>query len=260
MSLIQKFLLQLLVILIFFISFPGFVTPVAAQSNCFSTPQVSGQTIGISPPRTLIGEDDTTIQMVLDGQEGTGFKSTHDNWQYIQIDYGCIGTFRSLDRFMSGATGSPSGRRGEQGEAVSYSEDGRAYIPLSGDNTSGWEDYKNYATTAWHSVSYGWSGPLTLNTPDRARYVRFKWDGDSDILNELKIAWSGPNGICRVVQPTVNIGDQDSGYMNFPRCNTVDNGNCDPSIGTIGCRRGGYEPAVCDCTCNAAGLYKYTCQ
>ena len=81
-----------------------------------------------------------------------------------------------------------SGGRGAQGEAASYSSDGVTWTALSSTTSSGWSGYVNYAPTAWHSLPYGTSAWLRLNQPARARYLRFQWDGNADVLNEVTLS------------------------------------------------------------------------
>ena len=160
----------------------------AQSSGCFTTPRVTGHTTWPRPTGPSTGEFGTTIDLAVDGQQATWFQSSHDNWQYLQLDFGCVGELRSIDRLMS-KNGRISGVRSYQGEGVSYSTDGRSFTELTGATTSGWERYTNYRPQAWHSVGYGWSGKLKLDTPARARYVRFNWDGNADALNELLVDW-----------------------------------------------------------------------
>ena len=90
-------------------------------------------------------------------------------------------------------------------------------------------------------------------TADAGNWVRI-----SEI--SLQEQASPPPGECTVSQPTVSIQSQDHGYMNYPKCQKVENGACNPAFGLIGCRRGGYEPFVCSCECDSDGVYRYSCQ
>ena len=131
------------------------------------------------------GLNGTTPAMAADGSTATSFQSSYNNWQYVQIDFSCVGDLSGLRRYMSkgGATG---GSRAMQGEGMSYSLDGVTWIDVKRADTTGWESYVGYATTAWHSVPYGWSAWLRLKTPVKARYLRFRWDGDADALGEVE--------------------------------------------------------------------------
>ena len=125
-----------------------------------------------------------------DGKSGTFFATQWNDWQYHQVDFGCVGTFGGLRRMMSyGVTA--NGDRGNQGETVAYSVDGRTFTDVTAATTSGWEGYVTYRPNAWHSLNYGWSEELRLDVPVAARYVRFRWDGDpGDFLHELDIDFS----------------------------------------------------------------------
>lgn len=137
---------------------------------------------------------------VIDGIEESGFSSTFQNWQYIQIDIGCVIRLSQISRNMTpGDPESPSpyvnhpvGNRGRQGELFSYSIDGANWTRASTQTTSGWENYTYYTNigSAWHSVDYGWSEPLVFNANPLARYIRFEWDSNFDKLNEIKIDYN----------------------------------------------------------------------
>jgi hypothetical protein len=133
------------------------------------------------------GVNGTTHPMTYDGSVSSFFDSSYSNWQFIQIDYQCVGTFSALRRYMTRDGDDVSGTRWIQGEGVSYSLDGVNWTQLTSANSNGWQIYNNYVPHAWHSVSYGWSAWLKLNTPALARYVRFNWDDDFDALNEIQV-------------------------------------------------------------------------
>ncbi|MDJ0756462.1 MAG: discoidin domain-containing protein [Ardenticatenaceae bacterium] len=162
------------------------LSPVAlpAAGHTCSTPTVSGDRPGI--PFLIFP---TPHQNAFDGFISSALISSYDNWQYITIDYKCVGTFSRLRRYMTADLNyfAPSGSRTLQGEGVSYSVDGQTWTQLTGSTTTGWQGYVNYRPHAWHTINYGWSEWLTLNTPVRARYVRFHWDGDNDFLNEIEV-------------------------------------------------------------------------
>jgi Tol biopolymer transport system component/pimeloyl-ACP methyl ester carboxylesterase len=138
------------------------------------------------------GQSGTTHVMAYDGDPTTFFKSSSTNWQYIQIDLSCVGTFSGLRRHMSRDGSNIQGNRGNQGERVAYSIDGVQWTDLTSSTTTGWQGYTNYQPYAWHSVVYGWSARLNLNAPVQARYVRFHWDGAGDALNEIEITFTEP--------------------------------------------------------------------
>lgn len=135
------------------------------------------------------GESGTSHKMAYDGNLRTFFNSTYSDWQYIQIDFNCAGAFSGLRRYMSRATGDISGARGAQGETVSYSLDGTTWTDFTSNTTTGWQNYVNYGANkrAWHTVPYGWSAWLSLNTPVQARYVRFRWDDNLDVVNDIDV-------------------------------------------------------------------------
>ncbi len=148
-------------------------------------------------PRASVTSDQPAIpnrfvSNAFDGSTGSFFATEHLDWQYVQVDFGCVGTFSGFSRLMT-LGNSGAGHRGRQGEAVSYSTDGRTWTRLTGSTTTGWEGYMNYRPHAWHSVSFGWSERLRLDVPADARYVRFHWDGaPGHFLHELRIDFTPP--------------------------------------------------------------------
>lgn len=128
-----------------------------------------------------------THAMTYDGDLTTYFESTHHDWQYVQIDFKCVGTFSGLRRYMTQDGSDASGNRGAQGEGVTYSLDGVTWTNLTNTNSNGWQGYNNYAPTAWHTIKYGWSSWINLNTPVTARYVRYHWDDNFDAVNQVEI-------------------------------------------------------------------------
>jgi hypothetical protein len=135
------------------------------------------------------GEQATTASLTVDGATTTYFNSSYSNWQHIQIDLGCVSVVTGLRRYMTTNGSTTTGRRLNQGESVSYSRDGQRWSELTRTTSNGWESYVNYGARqhAWHSVSYGWSAWLNLNTPAEARYIRFIWDDNFDALNEIEV-------------------------------------------------------------------------
>ncbi|MGI9335064.1 MAG: hypothetical protein ACR2RL_18115 [Gammaproteobacteria bacterium] len=133
------------------------------------------------------GDRGSNHALAYDNDPASYFASGYDNWQYLQIDFQCIGELRGLRRHMTSDGADATGQRGSQGEGVSYSLDGITWTQLTGSTTSGWNTYVNYAPHAWHSLPYGWSAWLSLGAPAVARYVRFHWDGDDDALNEIEV-------------------------------------------------------------------------
>ena len=140
--------------------------------------------LAITADRT--GLSGTTPAMAFDGSTATSFRSSYDNWQYLQLDYGCAGVLGGVRRYMS-RNASTAGTRGAQGEGVQYSLDGVTWTSLTAQTTTGWQGYVAYTTGAWHSVAYGWSAWLTPTAPVRARYLRFRWDGNADALHEVQV-------------------------------------------------------------------------
>lgn len=127
-----------------------------------------------------------TGALARDGNPDTGFVSKHLDWQYLQVDFGCAGSFRGLRRMLvGGAMGSTS--RGLQGEGVAHSLDGQNWTTLTAATSSGWEGAVNYAPSAWHSLPRGWTPFIRPKTDVTARFVRFNWDGDGDSLREVEI-------------------------------------------------------------------------
>jgi hypothetical protein len=133
------------------------------------------------------GQSGTTPMMVFDGNLFTYFKTDYNNWQKVEIDLGCSRNFSGMRRRITRDGTSESGVRSKQGETVSISSDGVTWEQLTGTNAKGWDSYVNYRPHAWHSIPYGWSAWLRPNTPREARYIRFAWDGNNDVLNEISI-------------------------------------------------------------------------
>jgi uncharacterized delta-60 repeat protein/uncharacterized repeat protein (TIGR01451 family) len=149
------------------------------------------------------GEGGTTHPAAYDGNLGTFFNSTHDDWQYVQIDFGCVGDLSAVRRYMSRDGVDTSGARVLQGEGVSYSIDGGNWTNVTGPTSTGWHNYVNYGAQqqAWHTVNYGWSEWLRLNEPVLARYVRFNWDDNHDALHDVEIALAEPSAAATVTVP-----------------------------------------------------------
>ena len=146
---------------------------------------------------------------VLDGDLGTSFISSYDNWQNVVIDFGVPVSVLAFRRYMTKDGSNSSGARYGQGEAFGWYNDATgAWVNVEQDNTCGWEapiwtSYVNYSGgDAWHSVQYGWTAWLTLNdTVDdsscsgdgiTAQKVRFLWDGNLDAVNELEMKLTEP--------------------------------------------------------------------
>ncbi|MEW6220281.1 MAG: DUF1566 domain-containing protein [Thermodesulfobacteriota bacterium] len=150
---------------------------VLVPSQCPS-PVVSGDRSGLSG---------TTHDQAFDGDTGTYFASSYDDWQYLEVDFGCPVQLNGLRRHMTRDGVDVSGNRGPQGERISYSLDGVTWTDFLGSTTTGWESFTNYVPHAWHSVTYGWSPWLMLATPVTVHKVRFAWDGNADAVNEVEI-------------------------------------------------------------------------
>lgn len=168
------------------------------------------------------GLNGTTHGLAFDGSTATFFRSSFNDWQYLQVDFGTPGRFSGLRRFMTSNGTNTVGRRTTQGEGAQYSMDGLNWIELTGTNTLGWAGSINYGARlhAWRDLPYGWSASLQPTVPVSARFVRFNWDGDGDALNELEIAFTLPALLSSNVvaatadaqtvagQPGVNFGTQ----------------------------------------------------
>lgn len=127
-----------------------------------------------------------TGALARDGNPDTGFVSKHLDWQHLQVDFGCPGSFRGLRRMLVGGAMSPTSR-GLQGEGVAHSLDGQTWTTLTASTSSGWEGAVNYAPSAWHSLPNGWTPFIRPKADVTARFVRFNWDGDGDSLREVEI-------------------------------------------------------------------------
>ncbi len=175
------------------------------QSAC--TPIISGD---------RAGDNGTTHDLTFDGRVKSYFDSSYDNWQYVEIDFNCVGEFAGLRRYMTRDGRDTSGNRGPQGEGVSFSLDGVNWTELTGPRTTGWESYVNYGTNneAWHSVIYGWSEWLKLQTPVQARFVRFNWDDNKDALNEIEVALTAVPPPTATPTPTA-VPSQDNAPPDF---------------------------------------------
>ena len=156
---------------------------------CVSANQGNSALCSVNVTSDRSGLNATTPAMAFDTNTTTFFKSSYNDWQRLQIDLGCVGTFSGLRRYMTSNGTNTAGARTLQGEGAQYSLDGVTWTELTADNTRGWEDYFNIGTRrhAWHTVSYGWSAWLNLTNPMSARYVRFLWDGNNDALHEVQL-------------------------------------------------------------------------
>lgn len=141
------------------------------------------------PTSDRSGISGTTPWSAIDGNTSTGFETGYSSWQYVQLDFGNIIPLARVRRNMSSGLG-----RNGQGEGFSYSVDGSTWVDFTTTNSSGWGAYNAYATGAWHSVPYGWSAWLSLNQPAAARYVRFRWDGNLDRVNEVEVDYPVDRG------------------------------------------------------------------
>lgn len=155
-------------------------TPELQATQC--NPTVTGNKTGLNG---------TTHKLAYDGDLSSFFQSSHNDWQFVQIDLGCEVELKAIRRYMTHEGDTTTGNRGYrtrwQGEGASYSLDGVTWTKLTSTTTTGWQGYVNYKPHAWHTLPYGWSKWLELNTATRARYVRFEWDGDYDALNEVEL-------------------------------------------------------------------------
>lgn len=135
---------------------------------------------------------------ILDRNLETGFHSPYQDWQYVEIDLGCVKKLNRLRRhmepskpvnFSSPYVEHPDGNRGEQGEIFSYSLDRVVWTQVIESSSQGWERYRYYTSSgsAWQEVSYGWSNWLSLTNRPYARYIRFAWDANFDTLNEVEL-------------------------------------------------------------------------
>ena len=188
-------------------------SPIAGGAVSNGAPLVTGDRVGLNG---------TTHAVAFDGSTNTFFRSSYNDWQYLQVDFGELGRFSGLRRYMTSNGTNVAGRRTTQGETAQYSMDGVNWVELTATNARGWEGYINYGARlhAWRDVPYGWSTSLIPTNPVSARYVRFNWDGDSDALNEVEISFTSPSAIGTNVstaiadaqtvagQPGVNYGSQ----------------------------------------------------
>jgi hypothetical protein len=103
------------------------------------------------------GLGNTVHAMAYDGNLKSYFQPSYNDWQYVQIDFGCLVTFSGIRRFMSrDGKQDIAGHRGTQGEGVSVSRDGVTWTKLTDATTTGWSNlYVNFAPHAWHTVQYG---------------------------------------------------------------------------------------------------------
>ena len=156
-----------------------------------TTPPSTTTTVAPCPSPSLTashaGAAGTTGDLAVDGDLNTYFESSFDDWQTLQINLGCVGSFQGLRRFMTDPGSGTS--RGLQGEGVAYLVDGLGWIEVTADSGGGWNNYVNYGSRnhAWHSMPYGWSEWLTLTAPVDVIAVRFNWDGNEDRLNEIEL-------------------------------------------------------------------------
>ncbi len=148
----------------------------------------------------------TTPPMAFDGTNATAFRSSNNNWQFLQLRFDCEIELTALRRFMTPNGSSTNGHRGWQGEQVSYSLDGQTFHYITPAASSGWESYVAYHPRAWHSVEYGLSRWLVPDQKIRARYVRFHWDGNYDYLHEVELD-------ARAVLETTNFRLTQSGMV-----------------------------------------------
>lgn len=165
--------------------------PAHAQADC--DPSVSSDQPSVNGAPAAV---------MYDGNIGSVFESTWQDWQYMQIDFHCTFRLSAMRRLMLNANPALAVRNG-QGEGFAYSMDGATWTAVTADATIGWEGYDNYgaAHSAWDRVVYGWSAWLTLKTPVEARFLRFQWDGDHDAVGEVEVLFPGYTGLETLTVP-----------------------------------------------------------
>lgn len=186
-----------------------------AQPDSLVDVEISGIGPGCTPSVTAshAGINGTIPANIFDRSTSTFFKTSHLDWQYVQIDLGCAIPFTGLRRSMTG-----SGSRLNEGEQIQISTNGTTWTQLTGPTTFGWNSYTNYGANlhAWRNVPYGWSAWLRPNTPSTIRYLRFHWDGNNDQLDEVqidsRIATSDRSGISGTTPWTAIDGNSSSGF------------------------------------------------
>ena len=133
------------------------------------------------------GTNGTTPWNVVDGDTAVGFQSGYNDWQYVVVNFGRPVQLLRLRRNMNGPWD-----RNNQGESIEVATSGSSFQQIVAAEVQGWEAYPNYGSTSagWHSVTYGWSPWLELKTPRTVQSVKFRWDGNSDILEELDLDYA----------------------------------------------------------------------
>ncbi len=159
------------------------ITAAPQMATGLCSPTITGNYSGING---------TTHDRAFDGSTATYFESSYDNWQFIEIDFNCVGQFNGVRRYMTRDGSNTTGNRALQGESIAYSLDGTTWTNLTGSTTSGWGGYNNYVAHAWNQVVYGWSDWLLLNVPEDTRFVRYSWDGAFDAFNEIALDFVEP--------------------------------------------------------------------
>lgn len=139
------------------------------------TPSISSGTAGING---------TTPSLAFDRDPTTHFATGNNGWQYVQIDLGCAAPFTGLRRLI---TANGAANRVSQGEQVQYSSDGISWTYLTPSTSHGWSGYVAYNGNAWHSLPYGWSAWIRPNASLNVRYLRYRWDGNLDVLSEVEV-------------------------------------------------------------------------
>jgi hypothetical protein len=150
---------------------------------------------------SLPDEGKTGYKSIYDGDPSTSLVSSATGWQYLQFDFGCDIELTGLRRYMTQDGKRTDGARTALGEGILYSRDGVSWIELTGEGSKGWQEAKvlkrddamGYRGFAWHSLPYGWSPPLAMNKPIRARFIRYNWDVANDRFNELQLTYSRPD-------------------------------------------------------------------
>jgi hypothetical protein len=141
------------------------------------------------------GQAGTTPTLAHDGNLATFFNSTFNDWQHIQLSYNCVIEIAAVRRHMTRDGINTTGNRGPQGEGFAYSLDGIHWVNVTAETSSGWQNYVNIRPHAWHSLNYGWSAWLHLMPKIYARYIRFNWDGNGDMVNEIQVQLANGSSI-----------------------------------------------------------------
>ena len=125
---------------------PVLASVVILVSGCPNNTIKTENLAGITVSGDAEGLNGTTHSFAVDDNIQTYFKSSHNDWQYIQIEIDEDVQIHAFRRYMSiDADNYEKRARGCKGEGFSYSSNGSDWYEIKTYDAIGWEDYFEYS-------------------------------------------------------------------------------------------------------------------